>query len=87
MTDPPVLPALPTKQLFMVADASRARKLAAPELPAGYQLREFRPGDQTGWVKLLAAIGSMPGDEPPQMIEIEAVGATAILFENRSMMP
>ena len=57
MNDPPVLPALPTKQLFMVADASRARKLAAPELPAGYQLREFRPGDQTGWVKLLAASG------------------------------
>jgi hypothetical protein len=29
----------------------------------------------------------MPGDAPPQMIEIDAVGAIAILFEKRSMMP
>src|SRR3546814_10429273 len=29
----------------------------------------------------------MPGEAPPQMIEIEAVGAIAILFENRSWMP
>ena len=35
----------------------------------------------------MAAFGSIPGDEPPQMIEIDAVGAIAILFENRSMMP
>src|SRR3546814_12394081 len=29
----------------------------------------------------------MPGEAPPQMIEIEAVGAIAILLEKRSMMP
>src|SRR3546814_5635097 len=29
----------------------------------------------------------MPGEAPPQMIEIEAVGALAILLEKRSMMP
>ena len=38
-------------------------------------------------VKLLAAIGSMPADVPPQMIEIDAVGATADLLEKRSLMP
>lgn len=50
-------PPLPAKQLFMVADAARAQRRAAPELPAGYELREFRPGDQPGWVNLLAASG------------------------------
>ena len=38
-------------------------------------------------VKLLAAIGSIPGDEPPQIIEIEAVGAIAVLLENLSFIP
>ena len=37
-------------------------------------------------VKLLAAIGSTPGDVPPQIIDIEAVGAIAVLFENLSLM-
>ena len=32
-------------------------------------------------------IGSMPGEAPPQMIEIEAVGAIASLLEKRSSMP
>ena len=35
----------------------------------------------------LAAIGSIPGDEFPAMIEIDAVGAIDILCENRSMTP
>ena len=36
---------------------------------------------------MLAGIGSMPALVPPQMIEIEAVGAIASLLENRSWMP
>ena len=35
-------------------------------------------------VKLLAAIGSTPGEVPPQIIEIDAVGAIAVLLENLS---
>jgi len=38
-------------------------------------------------VKLLAATGSTPGDVPPQIIEIEAVGAIAVLLENLSLKP
>ena len=29
----------------------------------------------------------MPGDAPPQIIEIEAVGAIAVLLENLSFIP
>ena len=29
----------------------------------------------------------MPGEAPPQMIEIDAVGAIAVLFENLSLNP
>ena len=29
----------------------------------------------------------MPGDVPPHIIEIEAVGAIAVLLENLSLMP
>ncbi len=43
--------------------------------------------DNVLWVKLLAAIGSTPGDVPPQIIDIEAVGAIAVLFENLSLIP
>jgi hypothetical protein len=35
----------------------------------------------------LAADGSMPGEAPPQIIEIEAVGAMASLLEKRSSKP
>ena len=35
----------------------------------------------------MAAIGSTPGDAPPQIIEIDAVGAIAVLFENLSLKP
>ena len=52
-----------------------------------YLLRTLNEPDRVLWMKELAALGSIPGDEPPQMIEIDAVGAIAILFENRSMMP
>src|SRR3546814_3206828 len=50
-------------------------------------LRTLNEPDSVLWVKEFAAIGSMPGEAPPQMIEIEAVGAIAILLEKRSMMP
>src|SRR3546814_20744981 len=50
-------------------------------------LRTLNEPDSVLWVKELAAIGSMPGEAPPQMIEIEAVGAIATLLEKRSMMP
>ena len=56
MTGSPA-PELPPQQLFMVADAARARAVPPPGLPAGCQLRGFRPGDQPGWVELLAASG------------------------------
>ena len=39
------------------------------------------------WVKLLAANGSIPGDELPQIIEIEAVGAIEVLLLNLSFTP
>ena len=39
------------------------------------------------WMKLLAAMGSIPGEAPPQMIEIDAVGAIASLLEKRSSIP
>ena len=43
--------------------------------------------DKVFWVKLFVAIGSTPGEEPPQIIEMEAVGAIAILLENLSSTP
>ena len=47
------------------------------------------PGESSSvvTVKLLAAFGSMPGLAPPQMMEMEAVGAIASLLENLSLMP
>ena len=36
---------------------------------------------------MFAGIGSMPALVPPQMIEIDAVGAIASLWEKRAMMP
>ena len=32
-------------------------------------------------------MGSTPGEAPPQIIEIEAVGAIAVLLENLSLKP
>ena len=37
--------------------------------------------------KTLAAIGSIPGLVPPHIIDIDAVGATAVLLENLSLIP
>jgi len=35
----------------------------------------------------LPDIGSTPAEVPPHIIEIEAVGAIAVLFENLSLIP
>jgi hypothetical protein len=42
--------------------------------------------DKVFWVKLFAAYGSIPGEEFPQIIEIEAVGAIAVLLLNLSLL-
>ena len=52
-----------------------------------YLLRTLKEPDSVLCVKLFAAIGSIPGDAPPQMIEVDAVGAIAILLEKRSWTP
>ena len=51
------------------------------------RLRTVKLPDSVFCRNTLAAIGSIPGDEFPAMIEIDAVGAIDILCENRSMMP
>ena len=32
-------------------------------------------------------MGSIPGEVPPQIIEMDAVGAIAVLLENLSLIP
>ena len=51
------------------------------------RLRTVKLPDSVFCRNTFAAIGSIPGDEFPAMIEIDAVGAIDILCENRSMMP
>ena len=51
------------------------------------RLRTVKLPDSVFCRNTFAAIGSMPGDAFPAMIEIDAVGAIDILWENRSMMP
>ena len=48
---------LPPKQLSMVADAGAGSRLAPVELPAGYALRTYRPGDEESWAELLELAG------------------------------
>ena len=43
--------------------------------------------DSVLWTKTFAGIGSMQGLHPPQMIEIDAVGAIASLWETRCFTP
>ena len=44
--------------------------------------------DQIGNLgSLLRCRESTPGEAPPQIIEMEAVGAIAVLFENLSLKP
>ena len=52
-----------------------------------WRLRTVKLPESVFCRNTFAAIGSMPGEELPAMIEIEAVGAIAILCEKRSMMP
>ena len=51
------------------------------------RLRTEKLPDSVFCKKTLAAIGSIPGDALPAMIEIDAVGASDILLENRSITP
>src|SRR5215469_8769799 len=67
-----------TSSLSMPFSASRACKC---------RLRTVQLPDSVFCKNTFATIGSMPGDELPAMIEIDAVGAIDILCENRSMMP
>lgn len=48
---------LPAKQLSMIADAKAVAQLADVELPAGYALRPYRPGDEESWAELLELAG------------------------------
>ena len=47
-------------------------------------LRTENEPESVLWVYTFANHGSIPGDVPAQIIEIEAVGATAVLCENLS---
>ena len=49
---------LPPKQLAMVAGRLRAEeRLIDVELPSGYVLRTYRPGDEEGWAEVLRLSG------------------------------
>ena len=49
---------LPPKQLAMVAGRRRAEeRLVDVELPSGYVLRTYRPGDEEGWAEVLRLAG------------------------------
>ena len=52
-----------------------------------FLLRTLNEPVQVFCVNEFAAKGSIPGEELPAIIEIEAVGAMAILLENLSSMP
>ena len=47
----------------------------------------FKPTEVLMMMTAFAAIGSTPGEVPPQIIDIEAVGAIAVLLENLSIIP
>lgn len=48
---------LPPMQLQMFLTAERAAALPPWEPPPGYTLRGYRPGDEEGWLRLLALAG------------------------------
>jgi mycothiol synthase len=43
---------LPPKQLQMATDAKRAQSLPSPQVPDGYELRGYQPGDEESWLAL-----------------------------------
>ena len=43
---------LPPKQLRMATDAKRARSQPPTQIPEGYELRGFQPGDEEQWLAL-----------------------------------
>ena len=44
---------LPPKQLSMVISALRAEEMPESEIPDGYELRGYLPGDEESWLELL----------------------------------
>ena len=40
-------------QLCMVFDATLIGELPDPSLPAGYEMRGYNPGDESGWADLI----------------------------------
>ncbi|MEW6751253.1 MAG: GNAT family N-acetyltransferase [Candidatus Latescibacterota bacterium] len=52
----PELAAVPPQQLSMLA-RPQADHLPPVELPAGYELRAYRPGDEAGWARVLRLAG------------------------------
>ena len=76
----------PLRTVMLVQVSSSSRPCFASTL-AREGLRTMKLPDSVLWLYTFAAIGSIPGLAPPQMIEMLAVGAIAILFENRSITP
>ena len=52
-----------------------------------YLLRTLKDPESVLCVKLFAAIGSTPGEVPPHIIDIDALGAIAVLLENLYIIP
>ncbi len=50
----PDFPDLKPRQLTMSIAGSVAKGCQLPELPFGYCIRSFKPGDETGWIDLIA---------------------------------
>ena len=57
------MPPLPSKQLTMVIDATAVGRLPDVELPAGYVVRRYRPGDVSSWAVTLQKGGFESWDE------------------------
>ncbi|MXX92268.1 MAG: GNAT family N-acetyltransferase [Chloroflexi bacterium] len=51
------MPSLPPKQLRMVVDAASVGRLPDVALPLGYEVRGYRPGDESSWAETLQACG------------------------------
>ena len=47
----------PWKQLSMIRTWDELRRLGDPQVPEGYVLREYRTGDEDGWLELLHLCG------------------------------
>lgn len=50
----PDFPELEERQLAMSIAGSAARQCQLPEIPSGYCIRSFEPGDEDSWIDLIA---------------------------------